>query len=348
MPHQAARFQWVSKLSLWALFGTLSVIALAMAATVAFTVEVFMTWWHWNEMSWAAWLLPVACILAFLLEAAAGVWLVVLHGWVKAMVSVEDSVTACGIRLRPLETLLQDQGATLKKIVELNSLSDQAKSLLYRDRELEALREAVQEDVMRQDYASAEALIDSMESRLGFAAEAKRLRQDVQASQQITLEEKIDDAVSRVNEIIARHDWARAMREAQRIKKIFSPHPKTVNLPAKVEAAMTQHKRSLLQEYGEAVRKDDVDRGIELLKELDKYLTPQEGAALAESARGVFRAKLHNLGVQFAIKVTDEQWAQAVAVGEEIIKEFPNTRMAQEVREKMDLLKTRAAEPVKA
>ena len=106
--------------------------------------------------------------------------------------------------------------------------------------------------------------------------------------------------------------------------------------------ARTGHKRSLLQAYGEAVRKNDVDKSIELLRELDRYLTPQEAAALEESVRGVFKAKLHNLGVQFAISVTDQQWADAVATGEEIIREFPNTRMAQEVREKMGLLRSRA------
>ena len=89
----------------------------------------------------------------------------------------------------------------------------------------------------------------------------------------------------------------------------------------------------------EAVRVNDVERSIELLKELDKYLTPQEGAALAESARDVFKKKLHNLGVQFAIAVADQNWSFAVATGEEIVKEYPNSRMAREVHEKLELLR---------
>jgi outer membrane protein assembly factor BamD (BamD/ComL family) len=63
---------------------------------------------------------------------------------------------------------------------------------------------------------------------------------------------------------------------------------------------------------------------------------------MEESARGVFRAKLHNLGVQFAICVTDQRWAEAIEVGEQIISEYPNTRMASEVRSKMDQLRARA------
>ncbi len=344
MPHHAARYQWVSRLSRWAMLGTMALLAVTMAVTIAFTVDVLLNWARWSETLTTPWILPAGCVLAFFGEAALGVWLVTLFGTIKLAVSVEDSLRTSTDRFRSIETLLEVQGNAINKLVDLNTLSDQAKSLLYRNRELEALREAVQEDVMRQDYASAEGLIDSMESRLGFAAEAKRLRQDVQASKQITLDEKIDDALSRLEDIIARHDWPRAMREAQRLGELFKGHAKTTNLKQRIEKAMAHHKRALLQEYGEAVRKDDVDHSIELLKELDKYLTPQEAAALSESARGVFRAKLHNLGVQFAITVTDKQWSQAVDVGEEIMKEFPNTRMAQEVREKMDLLKTRAAE----
>ena len=111
-----------------------------------------------------------------------------------------------------------------------------------------------------------------------------------------------------------------------------------------LQQAQAKHKGELLQAYGEAVRKKDVDRSIELLKRLDQYLTPQEAAALEESARGVFRAKLHNLGVQFAICVTDQRWDEAIASGEEIIREYPNSRMCHEVRQKMPQLQTRAAE----
>ncbi len=59
--------------------------------------------------------------------------------------------------------------------------------------------------------------------------------------------------------------------------------------------------------------------------------------------------------MQFAIRVAESQWNEAIAAGDEIIKEFPNSRMAQEVRAKMDLLRSRAnakasqsTEPAKA
>jgi len=79
---------------------------------------------------------------------------------------------------------------------------------------------------------------------------------------------------------------------------------------------------------------------LEILRELDQYLTPNEGLALQEGARDVFRTKLHNLGVQFSLAVSGKQWAKALETGMEIIRDFPNSRMAEEIREKIDALKT--------
>ncbi|MFQ6048402.1 MAG: hypothetical protein ACE5K7_03450, partial [Phycisphaerae bacterium] len=109
-----------------------------------------------------------------------------------------------------------------------------------------------------------------------------------------------------------------------------------------LEAYRQQHKRRLLHEWNEAVQRNDIDRSIEILKQLDQYLTPSEGAALEESARGVFRAKLQNMGVQFSLAVTDKRWSEAIEIGEQIVQEFPNSLMAKEVTASMDALRRRA------
>ncbi len=84
------------------------------------------------------------------------------------------------------------------------------------------------------------------------------------------------------------------------------------------------------------------------LRELDTYLTPTEGLALKESASSVFRTKLHNLGVQFALAVTEKKWAGALEAGQQIVRDFPNSRMSHEIRSKMDILQARARQTAKA
>jgi hypothetical protein len=242
-----------------------------------------------------------------------------------------------------VETLLEDQAANSHRLVDLSSLSDQAKSLIYRDREIEAFRETVQADLTRQDYTAAAQHIEAIEKRFGYADEAARLRKEIEDSRKASLEEKVEQAIRRLHAIVELCDWARAQRETQRILQTFPGHSKVAALPKLVEEARLQTKRSLLKQYKEAFDKKDVETGVRLVKELDRYLTPQEAAAWAESARDFFHAKLLNLGVQFSIHVADQRWDGALATGEEIMRDFPNTRMAQEVKEKIDLLRQRAA-----
>ncbi len=48
-------------------------------------------------------------------------------------------------------------------------------------------------------------------------------------------------------------------------------------------------------------------------------------------------------GMATKMAVHDKEGLKAIRVGEQIIRDFPNTRMAEEVRERIDLLRERAA-----
>jgi hypothetical protein len=100
-----------------------------------------------------------------------------------------------------------------------------------------------------------------------------------------------------------------------------------------------ERKRILLAAWDDAVTQQETDRSLEILRELDMYLTPNEALALQEAAKDVFRTKLHNLGVQFALAVSDKHWNSALEIGQQIVKDFPNSRMSVEIREKLHVLR---------
>lgn len=338
MADETGQFEWVGRLAKVGLIGAIALLGLMTVATLACGIahasQAASPGLHW-----------LAIGLALLAEAVGVVWLLVGYGIITSVVSIERAAVGLAGRMERMETLMADEVQTSRQLVDLASLSDRAKGLVFREREIEAIREMVHHDMMRQDYKTVEATIESIERELGYADEAARLREVLEADRKTTLDEKIDAAIMRVEEILKTFEWGRAIRESKRIIELFPDNTKVASLPERIEAARAKRKRDLLQAYGEAVRRRDIDLGVELLKELDLYLTPQEGAALAESARGVFKARLHNLGVQFAIRITDKNWADAIDVGKVIISEYPNSRMAREVRDRMDLLQQRAAAP---
>lgn len=336
MPEQTGRFEWLRVVTTVFLTVVLTLLFVGLVYSVSDLVRKGMDTYPEN---WLSVLPSVVLVLGVL---AGMVWAVMVFGVLRIVLSAHTHIEDMAGDMGRLETLLEDQANSARKLVDLASLSDQAKSLLYRDREVEATREMVHSMLVRQDYKMAEELIAGVEKRPSMALDGAVMRQELETTKQASIEGKIDLAIGRVEEIIVKADWPRAVREAARMKAAFPHNAKIAALPQHIEEARMKHKRDLLQNYGEAVRKNDVDASIELLKELDRYLSPQEAAALQDSARGMFKAHLHNLGVQFAIRVAEKQWKEAIVAGEEIIKEFPNSRMAHEVRAKMDLLNEHA------
>ena len=80
---------------------------------------------------------------------------------------------------------------------------------------------------------------------------------------------------------------------------------------------------------------------MEMLKELDAYLTEDEAGPYREVARGVIGKARDNLGVQFKLAVQDRRWDRASQLGDRIIEQFPNSRMAGEVRGMLDSIRAR-------
>ncbi len=335
MPTTNSRFTWVVTLArIWSLI-TLAFLGVAFVATTAY-VCVAMT----GEL--AIYRVAVA-VLSLLVVVSLAAMVLVFRGMVEAIVSSEQGVRPLTDHLKRIESLLEAAHESDRRLIELSQMSDAARSLLFRKAEIEAMDELLHEYLIAQDYTGAEKLADDIEKRFGHTGQVERMRAEIIKARATTTEQKIDAALGRIGKLIESRDWSQASRQTRRLMQLLPDNPKIAALEQLISDARTKHKRDLLEEYGQATKSGNVDRSIELLRELDKYLTPPEAAALAESARGVFKAKLHNFGVQFAIRVTDQNWNGAIDIGRQIIRDYPNSRMAQEVRQKMSTMRTLAA-----
>jgi hypothetical protein len=146
-----------------------------------------------------------------------------------------------------------------------------------------------------------------------------------------------------VDQHVRAERWGEASNAADRIAGLYPEDEEARRLPQEVRSRREQHKKRLLASWHEAVNRKDTDGGIEILKQLDAYLTPGEAQSLQESARGVFKDKLDHLRQEFTAAVQADHWNQALELAETIISDFPNTRIAQEVGEKLETLRQRAA-----
>ena len=248
--------------------------------------------------------------------------------------------------LRDNSTKLEEVTGALEKIhaglTQINHstrISETAKAIAFRDADRQSLRDAVLEKLQQQDFDAAQQIIDEIARRPEYQELAEQLRKQVEQYHTATDQERANQAIAHIEKLFNNCHWARASAQ---IEGLIKTHPDNEQIKSMRQILIDkkqERKRILLAAWDDAVRGRETDRSLDILKELDLYLTPNEGLALQEAARDVFRTKLHNLGVQFSIAVTEKQWISALNIGQHIIKDFPNSRMSEEIHGKLDVLK---------
>jgi hypothetical protein len=231
----------------------------------------------------------------------------------------------------------------LNLISEQQLLSDRAKAVAFREKDSDALRRAIQEETLKQNWEVALSLADDMEEAFGYKQEADRLRAEIEERHQELIRKQVNDTIGIVDRHIRNESWAEALQEAQRIAKLYPNTQQATTLPHEVEKRREAHKRQLIESLHDAAGRHDSEGGMEILKRLDMYLTPVEAEQFQEIARNIVKEKMSVTRAQFSTAVQDHKWSDALRLAEGILQDFPNTTMAKEVRDMMDSLRARAA-----
>lgn len=266
----------------------------------------------------------------------------------QALESVRQAQSGASELDQRINNQLQQMAVLMGRISEQQLLSDRAKSVAFRDKEREAIRRAINEELSQGEWEAAVALADQFEKAFGSKSEADRFRSEIEEKRS----ERVREQIAAVMAVIDRHtrseQWSAALREAEKLMQKLPDNEQVKRLPQEIEGRRQNHKKQLVQSWHEALARQDNDASIDILKQLDAYLTPAEAESMQEQVRQVFKERLNNLVALFGSAVHGQRWAEAVRIGEQIQGEFPNSRAAQEARQKMDALRHRANEPAAA
>lgn len=278
----------------------------------------------------------------------------ILFGIVSMILTITTLPICIGLRSRTggsdEQTLGSDRIRTelkhLHKTIELLNenlvLSDDARRVLNRRRERELLCKAIEEDIELEDWGAGLILVRELAERFGYREEAEGFRTKIETARSTTTHKKVHDAIAQLDTLVAEHQWDRAMNEAARISRVYHESSVVEGLRHRVESAKDRYKHDIERRFLLAAQEERIDQAMDLLKEMDQYLSEHEAEQFQEVARGVIGKARDNLGVQFKLAVHDKAWDQAAIVGQRIIEEFPNSRMAGEVRTMIDSIRKRA------
>ncbi len=245
-------------------------------------------------------------------------------------------------QFRDMHELSLKQSALLARIAENSALSDAARSLSNREMEIDRLRETIRTVIRTESWDAGIRLVDEMESRFGFTDEAAVLRKEIEDARLKAMRNKFEQASHMIDQLFKACEWEKADKEIERLHHALPDEPRVGKLREALVTRKAKRKQELLTNWKNACGRNDVDDAINILRDLDAYLTREEARQLEETARSVFKAKLLQLGTQFQFAVSEHRWRDALEIGVQIMEEFPNSRMSKEVSEAMDGLRSRA------
>jgi hypothetical protein len=251
-------------------------------------------------------------------------------------------------RHRLLMDRVEELNRSVKMLADQASLSNDARRVLNRQAERDLLRLAIEEDISNRNWDAAMVLVKELAENFGYRSDAEEFRQKIEEARQQTQERDVGESITYLDSLITARRWDSAMADAARIQRLFPDSPRVEGLKARVEQARASYKADLEARFQVAAQAGLADEALALLKELDQYVSVTEAEPLREIARGVIGKARDRLGEQFKQAVQDKRWTEAVRIGERIIADFPNTRMASEVREVIDGIRIRASEMVPA
>ena len=247
------------------------------------------------------------------------------------------------IELDRIRAQIRSLSDTMNTLNETIILSDDARRVLNRRKERDLLCRAIEEDIREHDWDAAMVLVRELAERFGYRVEAEQFRTRIDSARAQTHDKAVHEAIRGLDELIASHKWEPALSEAARISRVFHDSPQVDGLRHRVISARDRHKEAIERRFLEAARNENIEEAMDLLHEMDHLLSEHEAEQFREVARGVIGKARENLGVEFKLAVQDKAWDQAADVGQRIIKEFPNSRMATEVRSMIDQIRDRAS-----
>ena len=229
----------------------------------------------------------------------------------------------------------------LARIEEHVMLSDGAKRLLYRDRELDLLRMILEQDIAGGDHDAALRLVEELGVTFGRLEEAEHHRSRIDSIRKAEVEQRIAEAMQTIRRHLASGDWNAATSAADRLHRLLPDAPGLDGLVNQIASARHRHAIEVETRMRDAHAEGRIDEAMMLLRDLDRHLVGEESSRAVDVAQSIIVAHRDLVGRRFRDAVNEKRWSDAVELGESIARDYPNTRMAEEVGEMLPLLRQR-------
>lgn len=223
-----------------------------------------------------------------------------------------------------------DLASRLARIDEHVMLSDSAKRLLYRDRELDLVRMVLERDIAAGDHDAALRLVDELGNEFGRLEEAEDHRSRIASLREAEVRDRITAGMAIIRRHLANGDWGGATAEADRLHRLLPDATGLDGLANQIASARIRHAAEIETRMRDAHAEGRIDEAMRMLKDLDRHLEGDESSRVVDVAQAIIVAHRDLVGRRFRDAVSEKRWSDAIDLGESIVRDYPNARMAEE------------------
>lgn len=233
--------------------------------------------------------------------------------------------------------------ARLARIDEHVMLSDGAKRLLYRDRELDLVRMVLERDIAAGDHDAALRLVDELGTQFGRLEEAEDHRSRIASLREAEVRDRLAEGMAIIRRHLANGDWSNATAEADRLHRLLPGEAGLDGLANQITSARIRHAAGIETRMRDAHAEGRIDDAMRMLRELDRHLEGDESSRVVDVAQAIIVGHRDLVGHRFRDAVSEKRWSDAIELGESIVRDYPNTRMAEETTGLLPGLRARLA-----
>ena len=206
--------------------------------------------------------------------------LVIILAMMLKMVDVLDDSNA---KLEKVADELEKLRQVVNQVNQSTHLSETIKTIAFRDSDAQTLRDAVFDKLQQKDFDSAYEIIDEIAHRTGYKKLAEQLHVQADKYRDATDVERMNQSMAHIDKLLDDHQWVKASTQIERLVKEYPASDKVLEMRQRLAEKKDERKKVLLNAWDDAIKRQATDRSIEILRELDQYLTPNEGLALQEA-----------------------------------------------------------------
>jgi hypothetical protein len=238
--------------------------------------------------------------------------------------------------------MLADVIGRLDGLAHWTAMSEATRSLLVRKREIEVFVKHIELAINEGDWPEADRLIAMFQDHFGDATLAGQLRGQLESARGAADDRDIRSRIGEIRKLMDEPNFPAAELALTRLGQQYPNDRRLDDLRSTFVRAQKRYQSATREQFARLLEEGKFEQAAPLIDEMT-WLEPAELNACRDQWKDRVRVLQQDARAAFTAAVKEKQWSKAIEHGEEILRRFAETALANDVGKLIDRLREKAA-----